>query len=90
MMNSMASTELAHQTTFSTTFLAINEVADESHTSHLLNLADLEGSDLDNLLGDLNIPGPNQTHSFGEEEKLSEDDCFIDDDSLMKHLMEDP
>jgi hypothetical protein len=62
-------------------------VADESHTSHLLNLADLEGSDLDNLLGDLNIPAP--THSIGEEEKLSED-CFIDDDSLMRHLIDDP
>jgi hypothetical protein len=51
----------------------------------LLNLADLEGSDLDNLLGDLNIPAP--TRSFGEEEN---DDCFIDDDSLMKHLLDDP
>ena len=85
-MKPQASTELAHQTTFSTTFLAINEVADESHTSHLLNLADLEGSDLDNLLGDLNIPAP--TDSL-EDEKHSEDDCFLDD-SLMKHLMDDP
>jgi hypothetical protein len=88
-LNSKASTELAHQTTFSTTFLAINEVADESHTSHLLNLADLEGSDLDNLLGDLNIPAP--THSFGEEGKHSDDhDSFIDDDSLMKQLLDEP
>jgi hypothetical protein len=53
----------------------------------LLNLADLEGSDLDNLLGDLNIPAA--TRSFGEEEKLSED-CFVDDESLMKHLLDDP
>jgi hypothetical protein len=67
---------LAHQTTFSTTFLAINESPDESHTSPMLNLADLDGSDLAHLLGDLNPP------PVLEEEEVKSCTDFDDEDLL--------
>jgi ribosomal protein L12E/L44/L45/RPP1/RPP2 len=53
----------------------------------VLNLADLEGSDLDNLLGDLSVPQIAAALSPSKSHSKSSSVGFMDDESLLRQII---